>query len=99
MKLTIEIHHLSEMETLLQWFQSLNLQQIQIVLPPTTIPVPAKSADLLPKLRRPIQKSLDLEAIKKAKNYKGVNRVRFDQLIREINITEPIDLLISQLNQ
>jgi hypothetical protein len=42
---------------------------------------------------------LDLDALKKAKNYKGVNRARWDALIKEMNITEPIELLLSQLSQ
>jgi hypothetical protein len=58
-----------------------------------------KVDDLLKTLNRPIKKTLDIDALKKAKNYKGVNRERFNRLIKEINITEPIELLISQLNQ
>jgi hypothetical protein len=54
---------------------------------------------VLKRLHRPIQKRLDLDAIKKAKNYKGVNRTRLDALIKEMNITEPIELLLSQLSQ
>jgi hypothetical protein len=100
MKLTIEIAQLSEIEVLLQLFKSLNLEQIQVVLPqPILTPATQKTTDLLKKLQRPIQKKIDLEAIKKAKNYKGVNRTRFNELVRAMNITEPIDLLISQLSQ
>lgn len=58
-----------------------------------------KTEDLLKSLNRPIKKTLDIDALKKAKNYKGVNRQRFNRLIKEINITEPIELLLSQLNQ
>ncbi len=58
-----------------------------------------KMDDLLKNLNRPIKKTLDIDALKKAKNYKGVNRQRFNRLVKEINITEPIELLLSQLNQ
>jgi hypothetical protein len=58
-----------------------------------------KTDDLLKTLNRPIKKTLDIDALKKAKNYKGVNRQRFNKLVKEINITEPIELLLSQLSQ
>lgn len=58
-----------------------------------------KADDLLKTLNRPIKKTLDIDALKKGKNYKGVNRQRFNKLIKEINVTEPIELLLSQLNQ
>lgn len=98
MKLTIELTHLSEIEPLLQLFKALNLESIHLVMPITEKPVvPVK--DVLKIVHRPIAPKLDLEAIKKAKNYKGVNRVRFDQLVKAMNITEPIELLLSQLSQ
>lgn len=58
-----------------------------------------KANDLLKTLNRPIKKNLDIDELKKDKNYKGVNRQRFNKLIKEINVTEPIELLLSQLNQ
>jgi hypothetical protein len=98
MKLTIEIAHASELEPLLQLFKALNLESIHLVMPtPEKQAVPVN--DVLKRLHRPIQKRLDLDALKKAKNYKGVNRVRWDALIKEMNITEPIELLLSQLSQ
>ena len=98
MKLTIEIAHASELEPLLQLFKALNLESIHLVMPaPEKQVIPVN--DVLKRLHRPIQKRLDLDAIKKAKNYKGVNRARVDALIKEMNITEPIELLLSQLSQ
>jgi hypothetical protein len=98
MKLTIEIAHASELEPLLQLFKALNLESIHLVMPAPEKPVVPVN-DVLKRLHRPIQKRLDLDAIKKAKNYKGVNRTRLDALIKEMNITEPIELLLSQLSQ
>ena len=53
---------------------------------------------LLKSINRPITKQLDLNLLKKAKNYKGVNRERFNKLVKEINIVEPTELLLSQLS-
>jgi hypothetical protein len=97
MKLTIEFTHLSEIEPLLQLFKALNLESIHLVMP-STEKKGAPSKEVLKRLHRPLAQKLDLEAIKKAKNYKGVNRVRFDQLVKAMNITEPIELLLSQLS-
>ena len=47
--------------------------------------------------KQQLKKALDIDALKKSKNYKGVNRQRFNKLVKEINITEPIELLLSQL--
>ncbi|MGB0930498.1 MAG: hypothetical protein ACPGVB_06970 [Chitinophagales bacterium] len=55
--------------------------------------------DLLTTINRPIKKRLDLDALKKEKNYQGVNRKRFDKLVKEINIVEPIDELLLQLSR
>ena len=98
MKLTIEIAHASELEPLLQLFKALNLESIHLVMPAPEKQV-APVNDVLKRLHRPIPKRLDLDALKKAKNYKGVNRARWDALIKEMNITEPIELLLSQLSQ
>jgi hypothetical protein len=96
MKLTIELTHLSEIEPLLQLFKALNLESIHLVMPlPEKQVVPVK--DVLKTMHRPMPKRLDLEALKKAKNYKGVNRSRFDQLVKAMNITEPIELLSATL--
>ncbi len=95
MKLTIEIGNPSEVEQLLQIFSTLNLESIHVVVDDKDY----HAKEVLRKLNRPIKKRLDIEALKKEKNYKGVNRERFDQLVKEINITEPIELLMSQLSQ
>ncbi len=93
MKLTIEIGSVQEVEQLLNVFKTMNLENIQVVLDKKT------DFDLLQRINRPFSKTLDLERLKKAKNYKGVNKERFDRLVKELNITEPIDVLLSQLSQ
>jgi hypothetical protein len=99
MRLTIEIGNPSEVAQLLHVFTTLNLGSIHVVLDDKVDKNSKLTRDLLRTINRPIKKRLDLDAIKKAKNYKGVNRERFDQLVKEINIVEPIELLLSQLSQ
>ncbi len=51
------------------------------------------------KLRRPMRKKLDPEAIKRARGFKGHNKEEIFRLIKEIDIQEPIELLLSQLTK
>ena len=99
MKLTIEIGNPSEVEQLLHIFRTLNLESIHIVVDKQVNKKTTTKKDLLTTLNSPIKKRLDLDALKEAKNYKGVDRERFDKLVKEINIVEPIELLLSQLSQ
>ena len=48
-------------------------------------------------LTKPMGKTLDIEALKKERNYKGVNRKRFDKLIKEMDIPQTAEELIAQL--
>ena len=98
MKLTIEINDYAEILQVMTLFNTMHLEHIRVVVDksvPTTV---EKSQDLLASLQRPIHEKLDLEALKQAKNYKGVNRKRFDKLINEINIVEPTNILLGQLS-
>ena len=98
MKLTIEIGSLNEAEQVLRIFKSIHFESVRLVVEePEEKPVANRG--LLKKINRPMAKKLDLEALKKAKNYKGVNRERFNKLVREIDIKEPIELLLSQLTK
>ncbi len=99
MKLTIEIANPGEVEQLLHVFKTLNLESIHVVVDAQIPKKITTQKDLLTILNRPILKKLNLESVKKAKNYKGVNRTRFDELVKEINIIEPIETLLSQLSQ
>ncbi len=98
MKLTIEIGNLNEAEQILLFFKSIPFESVRLVVDSPKPKTVAKQA-VLSKINRPMAKKLDLEALKKAKNYKGVNRARFNQLVKEINIHEPIELLLSQLSK
>ena len=101
MKLTIEVGNPSEVEQLLNVFKSMNLESIHVVVDKNISPEIKKenTQDVLKKITRPIKSHLDLELLKKEKNYKGVNRERFNALVKEINVSEPIELLLSQLSR
>jgi hypothetical protein len=98
MKLTIETGNMYEVNQLLDIFKTLKMDNIRVVLDNTNKSLSAPT-DLLKEIHRPLKKRLDIDALKKAKNYKGVNRKRFDELVREINIVEPIEVLLSQLSR
>lgn len=53
--------------------------------------------ELQHKLRRPIQKKMDPEALKKAQNWKGHDEEALRNAIHELNVEEPIEELLSQL--
>lgn len=102
MRLTIEIGNPSELEQLLHVFKTMNLESIHVIVDKAVDTRERKEdsmPDLLKSINRPIKKRLDLELLKKAKKYKGVDRERFNKLVKEINIIEPIDLLIAQLSR
>jgi hypothetical protein len=99
MRVTIEVGNPQDMAQLLSALNSMNLESVHVVVEETVNHKSKNGKDLLVSLHRPIAKKLDLDALKKERNYKGVNRERFNKLVKEINITEPIDLLISQLSR
>ncbi len=99
MRLTIEIGNRDELEQLLQMFSTMNLESIHVVVNKSASSQTDTTTALLQKITHPIKKRLDIEALKKEKNYTGVNRERFNKLVKEINIVEPIDLLLSQLSR
>ena len=98
MRVTIEVGNPNDMAQLLSVLNSMNLESVHVVIEKQAEQKVKNGKDPLDNLRRPIAKTLDIEALKKARNYKGVNRERFNQLVKEINITEPIELLLSQLS-
>ena len=48
---------------------------------------------------RPMREKTDLEALKLEQGYTGTNWEQFDKLVKELNIKEPIELLLSQLTR
>ncbi|MDZ7876191.1 MAG: hypothetical protein U5L45_00895 [Saprospiraceae bacterium] len=53
--------------------------------------------DVLKRLSKPRKKKLDIEALKKEQKFTRFNRPRFDQLIKELDIKEPIEQLLQMI--
>ncbi len=58
---------------------------------------PSKNDDILKKLSTPRRKTLDIEQLKKEQNFTQFDRARFDQLIKELDIQEPIEELLKMI--
>ena len=58
---------------------------------------PPKNDDILRKLTKPRRKKLDIEQLKHEQNFTQFNRARFDQLIKELDIQEPIEQLLQMI--
>ena len=57
----------------------------------------AKSDEILKNLSKPRRKKLNIEALKKEQNFSQFNRAKFDALIKELDIQEPIEQLLSMI--
>ncbi len=58
-----------------------------------------RQLELLKKLAKPIRKKTDINEIKKEQNWKGVDREKFDRLVKELNIQEPLEQLIADIGR
>ncbi|MBC7778443.1 MAG: hypothetical protein H7246_23630 [Phycisphaerae bacterium] len=62
---------------------------------PDAKPIP----EHIQKYIRPRREKTDLQALMLEQGYTGTNWERFDKLVKELNIQEPIELLLSQLTR
>ena len=53
--------------------------------------------DLFNRIVKPMRKTMTVEDLIKEQNYKGFDRARFDKLIDELDIQDPIDELLNSL--
>lgn len=53
---------------------------------------------LLDELTKPMKKSISIEALIVEQNYEGVDKDKFENLIEELDIQEPIEDLLKMLN-
>ena len=53
--------------------------------------------ELFNRIIKPMRKSMTVEDLIKEQNYKGFDRARFDKLIDELDIQDPIDELLNSL--
>ena len=54
-------------------------------------------SELLKKLAKPMRKKLDVNELVKEQGFKGVDRQKFDAIIKELDIKEPIEKLIAAI--
>lgn len=52
-----------------------------------------------PQITTPIHPHFDLEAIKRAQGHQPINKAEFDQLIKELDIQEPLEDLLAMLTK
>lgn len=55
--------------------------------------------ELLKKLTKPMRKKLDIEELKREQNWKSLDREKFDRLVRELDIQEPLEQLIADIGK
>ena len=61
-------------------------------------PSPSREqSDLLRKLAKPMRKKLDLEELKREQNWKPIDRKKFDKLVKELDIQEPLEQLLADI--
>lgn len=56
-----------------------------------------KQSEMLKKLAKPMRKKLDLEELKREKNWKPIDRKEFDRLVKELDIQEPLEQLLADI--
>ena len=52
---------------------------------------------LLAKLAKPMRKTISVEELVREQGYRGIDMLEFQALIKEINITEPIEELLASI--
>ena len=53
--------------------------------------------DVLKKITKPRRKKLDIEVLKNEQNFTQFNRTKFDELVKELDIQEPIEQLLTMI--
>ncbi len=64
-----------------------------------SVPVAKQIPEHIQKYIRPRRDKTDLQVLILEQGYTGTNWERFDKLVKELNIQEPIELLLSQLTR
>ena len=65
----------------------------------TTMRVIRERQERLRKHRKPILKKFDPEAIKRQRKFRGQDKKAFMQLVRKIDVQEPVDELLAMLSK
>lgn len=88
---SLKVHLIARISTL---SNEETLRQLERILMPRAS---ADPSDILQRLARPMPKKLDIEALIAQQGFKGVDRAKFDRLIRKINVTEPLEQLLASV--
>lgn len=105
-KLNIEEHSLVTLLQYLQTLQSVEIEKIIKKRLPKKNPskkeplfsIPSLDEPLKSAIARPIRKDITLQQILQAQNYKGTNWNKVDEIAKNLNIQEPLEDLLAQLN-
>ena len=87
---SIKLHLISQIASL---NDATVLSQLEKIL---TVNQSAKK-HILTQLSKPRKQKLDIEALKKEQKFTHFNRARFDALVKELAIEEPIEQLIQMI--
>ena len=58
-----------------------------------------RKEELLAQITKPMKKTLDVEEMKREQNWKPVDIEELQEIIKQMDIQEPIELLLSQLSK
>lgn len=58
-----------------------------------------KQSEMLKKLARPMCEKTDIDKLINEQNWQPIDREKFDKLVREIDIQEPLDQLIADIGR
>ena len=99
-RLTLDIPDINDLNLLLALIERLEIEVVNSTMAPDSIQVHESiTVDYTPNpIIKPLRKKLITEDLKKEQRYKGFNRKRLDSLILEIDIPEPLALLLEQNN-
>lgn len=86
---SLKVHLIARISTL---SNEETLRQLERILIPQASVDPS---DILQRLVRPMPTKLDIDALIIQQGFKGIDRPKFDQLIKKINITEPLEQLLA----
>lgn len=99
--LILQTQNYNDLLIIIQLAQRLGISYTQKEIELPLISYPKVEKTELPEniraLVKPLRKTLDIETLKKEQNYKGANRQKIQQLIEEMAIEEPIEVLLAQL--
>ena len=101
-QLLLEIPHRRDLDLLLDFVEQLNIRIVQKnETAPTDAPVgeigSAEPGSTVHSIIKPLRKKLRIADLKKEQKYRGMNQAKLDLLINELDIQEPIEILLAQL--